>query len=66
MKRGFSFCDWFPMAIPYVLTARVHGMRILRHKMTQIVDALKPDGRKAKSVAGHALANPAPISRQSK
>lgn len=33
-----------PMAMPYVFTARVHAMRILRHKMTQIVDALEPGG----------------------
>ena len=33
-----------PMAMPYVFTARVHAMRILRHKMMQIVDALEPGG----------------------
>lgn len=33
-----------PMAMPYVFTARVHAMRILCHKMMQIVDALEPGG----------------------
>ena len=33
-----------PMAMPYVFTARVHAMRLLRHKMTEIVDALEPGG----------------------
>lgn len=33
-----------PMAMPYVFTARVHAMRLLRHKMAHIVDALEPGG----------------------
>lgn len=33
-----------PMAMPYVFTVRVHALRILRHKMAQIVDALEPGG----------------------
>lgn len=33
-----------PMAMPYVFTVRVHAMRLLRHKMEQVVDALEPGG----------------------
>lgn len=33
-----------PMAIPNPFTARTHAMRILRHKLPQIVDALEPGG----------------------
>lgn len=33
-----------PMAMPNVFTVRAHAMRILRHKLTQIKDALEPGG----------------------
>ena len=33
-----------PMAIPYVYTVRAHAMRILRHKLPALKDALEPGG----------------------
>ena len=33
-----------PMAIPNVFSVRMHAMRILQHKLPQIVDALEPGG----------------------
>ncbi|WP_212758522.1 hypothetical protein [Paenibacillus sinopodophylli] len=33
-----------PMAIPNVFTARVHAMRILKHKFPSIIDAIEPGG----------------------
>lgn len=33
-----------PMAMPNVFTVRVHAMRILRHKLDQIKDAMEPGG----------------------
>lgn len=33
-----------PMAIPNAFTVRTHAMRILRHKLPQIVDAMEPGG----------------------
>jgi hypothetical protein len=33
-----------PVAIPNVFTARVHAMRILKHKFPAIIDALEPGG----------------------
>ncbi len=33
-----------PMAMPNVFTIRVHAMRLLRHKLDEIVDAIEPGG----------------------
>lgn len=33
-----------PMAMPNVFTIRVHAMRVLRHKLAEIVDAIEPGG----------------------
>ena len=33
-----------PMAIPNVFTVRMHAMRVLQNKLSQIVDALEPGG----------------------
>lgn len=33
-----------PMSLPNVFTVRVHAMRILRHKLDKIVDAIEPGG----------------------
>ncbi len=33
-----------PMAIPNVFSVRMHAMRVLQHKLPQIVDALEPGG----------------------
>lgn len=33
-----------PMSIPNMFTVRAHALRILRHKMPQIVDAVEPGG----------------------
>lgn len=33
-----------PISVPHNLTIRAHSMRILRHKLGQIIQALQPDG----------------------
>lgn len=41
---GVPFVTASPMAMPSVFTVRAHAMRILRHKLEKIKDAIEPGG----------------------